>query len=216
MDNLHKRISKNNSWYRNWHDTDIHSLVHWLIFLIVVVLCWFALNGQIYLWLAQINSQDIVVSLPTSQAVISLEPKTNTIRAGTVFSTDIILNTEGGPIDGVDIYTLHYDPSILQVIDDSPSQKGVQIQPGRILPISAVNIVNESTGTIKLGQASIGGTSFTGRGVLATIHFKAIGIGTSYLKFDFNRGSTVDTNAAHRGKDKLASVVDAIYTIIQN
>ncbi len=113
----------------------------------------------------------------------------------------------------MDIYGLHYDPSILKVIDDVSEKKGVQILPGQIIPNSAVNIVDETTGTIKLGQLSEGGSSFTGKGVLATIHFKALSAGTSYLKFDFNRGSTVDTNAAHRGKDKLSSVVDAIYTV---
>ena len=78
---------------------------------------------------------------------------------------------------------------------------------------TAINIVEEGSGTIKFGKLSAGGATFIGTGVLATIHFKAISSGSSYLKFDFKRGVTTDTNAAHKGKDQLARVVDAIYTV---
>ncbi len=213
MDDLHKGISKKHSWYKDWHNKGSHALIHWLFLILVVAVCGYAFQDELYAWLSDADQNQVTVNLPSDQAVISIDPQNKSVKIGDTFSANIILNTRGGPIDAVDIYTLHYDPTLLQVIDDMPDQKGIQIQPGIIIPFNAVNLVNESTGTIKLGQASAGGASFTGQGVLATVHFKAIGVGTSFLKFDFNKGSTVDTNAAHRGKDKLAAVVDAIYTI---
>lgn len=214
MENLHNKILESNNWYRSWHEKDSHAIVHWLLLILVAVFAWSSINGQIYLWLNQIDQQEVMVNVPNTKATLSLTPQTNSVKLGDTFSVDIILDTKAGAIDGVDIYGLHYDPTILKVIDDLPNQRGVQILPGKIIPNSAVNIVEESTGTIKLGQLSAGGENFTGRGVLATIHFKAVGLGSSYLKFDFNRGSTIDTNVAHRGKDKLSSVVDAIYTVV--
>ncbi|TSC70577.1 MAG: Uncharacterized protein CEO12_298 [Parcubacteria group bacterium Gr01-1014_46] len=215
MDYIHNKISENVNWYRKWHDMDGPDLIHWLLFILVAVLAWSSINGQVYLWLNEISEQEIVVKLPNSNATLSLDPQTSTVRVGDVFTVNVILNTNEGSVDGVDIYGLHYDPSILEVIDDISKQKGVQIEPGKILPNNAVNSVNPSTGTIKLGQLSYGGEKFTGRGTLATIHFKAVGVGSSFLKFDFEKGSTIDTNAAYKGRDKLAKVVDAIYTVTE-
>lgn len=171
---------------------------HWL-FLAAVVLI-----GGVSLW-TEIRNREA--------ATLYLNPQTKTVALGEQFKVDIILDTANGPIDGVDVYALHYDPSILEVVDDIPDQQGTQIQPGTIIPANAANIVEESTGMIKFSQITFGGTNFTGKGILATIHFKAVRAGTAYLKFDFSKGSTTDTNAAYGGKDQLARVIDAIYII---
>lgn len=202
----------NNEPYKSWNEYEHHSLFHWLIFIAIVLL------ATVFLW-SQIQDliynqyEPVAVHLPQPSAVLSLNPKTNTVRVGDVFGADIILDTGNGPIDGVDIYSLHYDPTILEVIDDMPNQSGIQIKPGTIISSTAANSVDRLTGTIKFGQAVAGGTTFNGQGVLATIHFKALAPGNSYLKFDFNKGNTTDTNVAHRGKDQLTRVVDAIYSV---
>ncbi len=213
MDNPQDNTSPNHSWYTKWHMMDSHQIIHWLTFVLVLVLAWFAVNQRITDFSTETDLLQVTVNTPNTTATLSLSPNTREAVVGETFAVDIILDTHSGSIDGVDIYGLHYDPSILKVVDDLPNKSGVQILPGTIIPNSAVNTVDEATGTIKLGQLSEGGKSFTGRGVLATIHFKALTPGSSYLKFDFNKGSTIDTNAAHRGKDKLSNVVDAIYTV---
>ncbi|KND48703.1 MAG: hypothetical protein AB198_00070 [Parcubacteria bacterium C7867-003] len=215
MDYIHNKISEKINWYKKWHTMDSPDIVHWLLFILVVVFAWSSISGQVYLWLNEITEQEISIRLPNTNSTLSLDPQTNTVKKGETFAVNIILNTNDGSIDGVDIYGLHYDPTILEVVDDLPKQKGIQIESGKILPNNAVNSVDPSTGTIKLGQLSYGGENFKGRGVLATVHFKAVGIGSSFLKFDFSTGSTVDTNAAYKGKDKLGKVVDAIYTVVE-
>ncbi len=67
-------------------------------------------------------------------------------------------------IDGVDVYSLHYNSSILEVVDSSSGTSGIQITPGNLLPITLTNIV--SNGAIQFSQVSSGGTSFTGSGKL--------------------------------------------------
>jgi hypothetical protein len=151
------------------------------------------------------------LSKPNTQLI--LEPQTQTVKVGEVIEANIILDTGNEKIDGVDIYALHYDPSLLRVVDDVPTQSGVQIQPGEVLTLKAANIVDPKAGSIKFSQLASGGSSFQGRGVLATVHFMTLAPGTAYLKFDFVPGKTVDSNAAYNGKDRLAKVVDAIYTI---
>lgn len=215
MDNIHNRISENVSWYKKWHDMDSNDLIHWLLFFLVIVLAWSTINGRVYIWLNEITEQEVSYRIPNTNATISLDPKTNLVKKGDTFAVNIMLNTNEGFIEGVDIYSLHYDPSILMVVDDNSKKTGVQVQTGTVLPNTAVNSVDPSTGRIKLGLLADGGKRFTGKGVLATIHFKAINSGSSILKFDFSQGNTIDTNAAYKGRDKLAKVVDAIYTVTE-
>ena len=213
MDTLHSTLCQKSSLYKVWHEFSIYQFIHWLVLVTVAVVVWAFFSVQSSNWISFSSDQGVMIRLPKAGAVILLDPQTKTVALGETFSADIVLNTAGKPIDGVDIYGLHYDPSILKVIDDMPNKKGVQIEPGKIISFNAANTVDQQTGTIKFGQAAAGGKNFTGKGVLATIHFKAIGTGTSYLKFDFQPGSTVDTNAAHGGKDQLSRVVDAIYVV---
>ncbi len=214
MENIHNNLSEKQAWYRSWHTMDSHQIVHWLTFVLVLVLAWFTVNQKITDLSIETNDLEITVNNPQNlKASLILSPNTKEVVVGETFAVNIVLDARSGPIDGVDIYGLHYDPSILQVVDDLPNKSGIQILPGTIIPNTAINTVDATSGTIKLGQLSEGGESFLGKGILATIHFKAISAGSSFLKFDFSRGSTVDTNAAFGGKDKLNKVVDAIYTV---
>lgn len=200
------------SWYKRWHDNDHHAYIHWIVLILVLALVWVAVSFRIQDWVS-LSDQGVSVHLAKRRATITLNPQTRDVKVGDTFSVDIVLDTAAEPVDGVDIYSLHYDPTLLQVIDDNSSISGVQIMPGKIMELNAANLVSPSTGTIKFSQLSQGGTNFIGKGNLATIHFKALGTGTAYLKFDFTERSTVDTNAAFKGRDQLGKVVDGIYTI---
>jgi hypothetical protein len=204
---------KASNWYEKWHENDYHFLAHWGIFIIIVVVVWAFLYARIGNWIFDDNEAGITVTLPKSSTQLYLEPKTKTIKQGDVFTVNVMLDTGKGQVDGVDLYALHYDPSLLQVIDDIKSESGTQITPGNILTQNTYNQVDTKAGNIKFAQVAEGGTSFNGKGVLATVHFKALAPGSAYLKFDFTAGSTIDSNAAYRGKDQLNRVVDAIYTI---
>jgi hypothetical protein len=207
-----KRSGK--SWYDQWHDTDHHHYVHWALFLVIVIGAWALLHRNINDWLYNwTDDSTVTVHLAKPTARLSLDPQSQSIAAGETFAVNIVLDTGTGTADGVDIYSLHYDPTLLQVVDDVPNKSGVQIMPGTIMGLNAANIVEQKTGTIKFSQVSEGGTNFTGRGVLATIHFKALSTGSAYLQFDFSKGSTVDSNVAFKGKDQLTSVIDGVYVI---
>jgi hypothetical protein len=205
--------TKRSSWYKKWHDSDHHFLVHWGIFLIIIAAIWAGLYTRIGDWALSLTDPGVTVKLSKPTTELSLDPQTINVKVGDTIATKIILDTGGGKIDGVDIYSLHYDPSLIQILDDDTKKSGVQIMPGEILAINAANIVDPKTGTVKISQLADHGTSYHGSGVLATIHFKALAVGTAFLRFDYSPGNTVDSNAAYKGKDRLSKVVDAIYTI---
>lgn len=199
--------------YEKWHNTDHHRMVHWGLFVLIIVIAWFSVSGQIDSWVNSFSDTRLSVNLPKAHAQISLDPQMKSVMVGEKFSIDIILDTASEPVDGVDIYSLHYDPSLLRVADDNTSVSGVQIKAGSLMALNAANIVDSKTGTIKFSQVASGGSNYKGKGVLATVNFTAISQGTAYLKFDFQKGSTIDTNTAFKGKDQLARVVDAIIEV---
>jgi hypothetical protein len=162
----------------------------------LILLVVFGLSGISFLHRASAGS-----------ATLSLSPTAQTVGLNQTFTVNVNLDTAGGRVDGVDIYSLHFSPSVLQV---------VQVLPGNLFANTVVNSVNNSTGVISFAQTSAGGTYFSGSGVLAQITFRSMARGSSNVTFDFTPGSTTDTNVTYQGIDQLSAVTNAKYTVTRN
>jgi peptidoglycan hydrolase-like protein with peptidoglycan-binding domain len=125
----------------------------------------------------------------------------------------VLLNTQGQPIDGVDIQALNYNPYNLQLIDADVLAPGVQIQAGSLMPNTVANSVDTMNGKIVFSQITNGGSTYTGSGTLATMTFKALIAGTASISFNFTPGATTDSNVASQGNDILSSVANGTFTI---
>lgn len=148
-----------------------------------------------------------------SAASIIVSPASQTIKVGDSFSVSVKLDTQGNSIDGVDIRYLTYNPSLLQVVDEDPATKGVQINPQTLMPITVLNSVDNALGRIAFSQVVAGGTKYKGSGTLAIIKFKAIAPGNATLNFSYTPKNTTDTNIAAHGVDILDSVTNGAYII---
>ena len=153
----------------------------------------------------------MVSSLEAS--TLSLSPTTNSVIPGQTFTIDVMLNTQGVGVDGVDIKSLHYNPAIIQLEDADASTSGVQIGSGSLFPITLTNSVNTTTGTIDFSQVSSGGATYNGSGRLVTLTFRGVADGTSGVRFDFALGNSADTNVAGGGIDTLTSVTNGNYIV---
>src|SRR3989344_4745057 len=160
---------------------------HWVL---LVVFC----VGIGALVLTQVNDQ---VAQAQTTATLALSPSISSPSVGSSFNVNVTLNTAGNPVDGVDIYSIRFNPAVLQINDANASLPGVQISPGSLMTNTAINTVNNTAGTIQFSQSTTGGTSFTGSGTLATINFQATAAGVSAVTFDFTLGSTSDTNGSY-------------------
>jgi len=145
-------------------------------------------------------------------ATLSLSPTSSNITVNQTFNVNILLDTVGNATDGVDVFSLRFNPAILQVVDSNGSVAGVQITAGTLMPATTANTADNTAGTIQFSQASSGGSNFTGSGTLATITFRAVAAGTSGVTFDFTPGNTADSNVAFQGTDLLLSVTNGSYT----
>lgn len=143
----------------------------------------------------------------TTDATIALVPNTSIVKVGEVFSLDLKIDTSNEPIDGVDIYSLRFDPAYFQAL---------QITEGSLMPVTPAKIIDNTRGLVQFSQITAGGTHFTGDGTLATVTFKVLKIGTTPITLDFIPGVTVDSNMAYQGIDRLGFVNNALITVTQD
>jgi peptidoglycan hydrolase-like protein with peptidoglycan-binding domain len=148
-----------------------------------------------------------------SAATLVLSPSAQAVNVGDTFTVQVLLDTQGQPIDGVDLQALNYNPYNLQVQDADLSTVGAQIQPGTLMPNTVANTVDTTNGKIVFSQITNGGSTYTGSGVLATVTFKALVAGTANVTFGFTPGVTTDSNVASKGNDILSSVINGVFTI---
>lgn len=148
-----------------------------------------------------------------SAAALSLAPSSGSFNVGDIILAQIILDTQGQPIDGVDIRYLNYNSALLEAQDEDLAQAGVQIASGSLMSSTVANSADASTGKIAFSQITNGNTVFNGSGVLATVRFKALAAGMSNVAFDFVLGNTSDTNVASGGTDVLSSVTNGAYQL---
>jgi hypothetical protein len=147
-------------------------------------------------------------------ATLALSPASTALILGDTVTLSLLLDTSGAAVDGVDIFGLRYDPLQLQLQDNDTSLSGTQIAPGTLLPITLANFVDVSHGIVVFSQVSSGPFgSFTGSGILATMTFQSLAVGTASLTFDFIPGNTNDTNVASNGEDILSSVTNGTVLI---
>lgn len=154
-----------------------------------------------------------VLPVSARAAALRLSPSSGSFGVGSVFTVSIVLDTAGAAVQGVDVDRLHYNPSLLEVLDDNPSQSGVQITAGALMPVTVANSVDAAGGRILFSQITTGGTNFSGSGTLAQIRFLARATGSANVAIDFTPGSTSDSNVASLGQDVLSSVGNGSYTI---
>jgi hypothetical protein len=138
-------------------------------------------------------------------ATLAVSPTSGSVAVGNTISVSIVLDTQGAAAYGVDVYSLHFNSAYLQVST---------VTPGSLLPITAYNTFNNTTGVIQFSQvSSTGGNNFTGTGTLATILFQATAAGSSSLTFDYTAGSTNQCDVAGLYTNLLSSVTNGSVTV---
>jgi fibronectin type 3 domain-containing protein len=148
----------------------------------------------------------------TPLATMSVSPLSASHSVNDTFQVSVSINTSGQSAYGVDINKLRFNPSVLQVVDSDANTSGVQISAGSLMPLTILNSVDNTAGTVQFSQLASPGSTYSGTGTLATITFRVVSAGSSSLNFDFTLGSGSDTNIAGLGGDLLLSVSNGSYT----
>jgi PKD repeat protein len=122
----------------------------------------------------------------TACALVRLSPSQQTVGLGQTVAVDVRVENVAN-LYGVDLQ-LTFDFTRVQVVDDNPALPGVQITPGPFLnPASGyvqTNSANNGTGSIRyVFTLQNPAPPVSGSGVLATIHFQGINVGTALVAF---------------------------------
>lgn len=152
-------------------------------------------------------NNDLTITLPSpakifnqqpadQKAILRLTTKDSQIKVGDLVKVDVELDTQDKSVDGVDVI-LNYNPVLLE---------NNRLEPGQIFSNIMTNQVDQETGIIKFSALSKPEQTFKGTGILATLEFKALKAGTTFIDFDFQEDSTEETNVAGQGKDILKTV----------
>jgi len=184
-----------------------------LIFIFVGILL-VILVGVFYVLARTGNIKPFAAALvPT----LSLSPSSGTHTLGQTFEVNILLDTAGKSVDGVDIHYLNYNPKAMEVQDEDTNAAGVQIRQGSLFPTYIGNTVDTTNGRISIsGIVSPGGSGFSGAGTFATVVFKALTASpSSAVTIDYTSGLTTDSNIVEHGTitDVLAVVINGNYNL---
>lgn len=157
-------------------------------FRLALSLCW--LVGLVGLGLmaasqpAQVHAQ--------SGTTITLSPSAGSVVLNNTIAVDVLV-TNYTNLYGADV-RLTFDTSKLQVQDDNPFSSGIQVTPGPLLAsdsfLNLFNTANNSAGTIQFVITQLAPTpprTCACSGVLFTIHFKGIALGTGAVNFSFEK-----------------------------
>ena len=155
------------------------------IFLLVFSLCWFFL-----------------FSLSTEAATLSVSPQTGVHTVGSVFTTQVRINTAGQPINAAE-GTLTFDTQKLQV---------VSVSKGPIFNLwTADPSFSNGAGTISFGGGSPSG--YTGAaGSVMNVTFRAVSAGNA--KVNFTSGSVLAADGL--GTNVLTSMGSGAFTLAAN
>ncbi|MDD4351747.1 MAG: cohesin domain-containing protein [Candidatus Gracilibacteria bacterium] len=132
-----------------------------------------------------------------SSGSLSLKTEQDTISVADNLLVQVVLDTGKNEVDSVDTI-INFDPEMLEL---------EQIDQGEIFEVYPLIVSDNDNGEAKVSAASTS-DFFNGDGVYATLNFKALKSGKTTLTFNYEAGSTLDSDLMSQGQDVLGKVSD--------
>jgi len=157
------------------------------------------------------------VKAQTLDASFSFSPSSEQFKIGCTSSVSIMIDTGSNTSNAANII-INYDPDEVEIIDSNSSASGVQIMPGNAYEAYADNVVDTSTGKIRLTGFSIS-NPLSGSSTFAIIYFRSKSnvTETDFSIYFAGKGNTLDSNIAemNTSDDILSSVTNGSYTFVE-
>lgn len=130
------------------------------------------------------TNSNYVIQVPLNNSTLSLTSPYSNWSLGDTQVVQVAVDTQGNAIAGVDL-ALTFDPAVLQIAGTEwtgllPNQQGLSY--------------DNATGTLRVSGVVNQGSPYNGKGVFLNIRFRAAGLGSSTIDFNWADGSTTDTN----------------------
>jgi hypothetical protein len=128
-------------------------------------------------------------------ALMRLDPVQANAKMAKPFNLDIVIETKGRDINGVDAQII-YDPLMLSVVDQNTNQTGIQVKNGSIYDKLLINKVDPVIGKINLTASRLNKEikPFNGSAVFATLVFQPKKEGSTLIRINYEEGKTNTSN----------------------
>lgn len=133
----------------------------------------------------------------SADANITLSPSSKSVNVNDEFSIDAVLDTAGSPSSGAD-FIMTWSPA--SAIEIQTADK-VSYGTSPLFTSNTPSRDNTNGKMISISTMSVATNTFSGKGTLASITFKAKTEGTVTLTFECSSGSRSDTNIWSSGAD---------------
>lgn len=172
--------------------------------LLIILLAILLIGSGLFIYLLARGT--IKPAAQSAQPTIYLNPTSASENLGSTFTVDIMADSAGRTIMGIDVFYLHYDNQKLSAEAVTNGTIFPNYQSRNNTPIDS------AAGTINLSGYFNPGSSNqqTVSGIFAKITFKALVEGQATLSFDFSPGATTDTNmTADTGGGNIVDILQA-------
>lgn len=146
-----------------------------------------------------------------SSATLALQTTSPQAEVGQDIPVDIVLDTDGALVDGVDAI-ISFDSALLNVQPATVDGKSVPVKKGTLFNDYPQNALEDGKITLSGISDSAG---YSGKGVLGTVKFRAVKAGSVSVKIEYSPDSTTDSNVilSQAAKDILGNVLDLVVDI---
>lgn len=134
-----------------------------------------------------------------AEANITLSPSSKSVNVNENFSMDAVLDTAGAPSSGAD-FILTWSPAAAIEIQTASD---VSYGTSPLFTSNTPSRDNTNGKVISISTMSVATNTFSGKGTLASVKFKAKSAGTVTLRFECSAGSRSDTNIWSSGSDVI-------------
>lgn len=135
----------------------------------------------------------------SAEANITLSPSSKSVNVNDPFSMDAILDTAGAPSSGAD-FILTWSPAASLEIQTASD---ISYGSAPLFTSNTPSRDNTNGKVISISTMSVATNTFSGKGTLASVKFKAKSVGTVTLRFECSSGSRSDTNIWSSGSDVI-------------
>jgi len=138
----------------------------------------------------------------TGPVSLGIVPSSALAVVGQVIALDVVVEADIQPVDTVELY-LDFDPALLQAVDASGAP-ATAVQPGTALATILFNRVDPAWGWVDYLASSAGGTAPSGQFTVATLRFKVLQFGKTWVRFSFSDWRPTDVT--YQAQSVLGSV----------
>ncbi len=141
-------------------------------------------------------------TLAAGSVSLRLVPTDTQTIEGEIISLQVVATAGEQQVDGAQVY-VDFEPAAMQFVDPA-GEPAMEIEPGTALPTVLLNSVDPARGWAGYMASSLGSSPISGEFIVATLRFKVLEAGRTWVRFSFSDWRLTDMT--YQAQSVLGSV----------